>query len=121
MIRFFILSISLCVSCLALYSCSSAGTVQKTDEMDLIAQVLKNYEPDFRYCITITNKNEEYMSDLLLLPSGMVMSSKITTKSGVSDETTKCMESVLNRVIFPPVKDKKAKQIKRELIFTEIK
>lgn len=104
-----------------IYSACSSMPLKITSDMDLIAQVMKNYEPDFRYCISLTTTKDEYISDFLLLPSGMILSSKVTTKSASVNETTKCMETLFNKIIFPPVKDKTAKQIKRELVFTEIK
>lgn len=121
MIRFFTTILIFTFLSISIFSCSSGGDVKKFEEMDLIAQVLKNYEPDLRYCISLTNNKDEYISDFILLPSGLIYSCKITTKNEKINETTKCMELIFSKVIFPPTKDKKAKQLKRELIFSEIK
>jgi len=108
-------------SMFAFIGCSSNQKNQIKDSYkgpDMISLVLRNYEPDFRYCITSEIKDPiAYNVDFVLLPSGNIFESKFETKNEDAKKYLACIKRIFDKIVFPPIKDKKAKNLNRELLF----
>ncbi|MBN1115054.1 MAG: hypothetical protein JXA66_06905 [Oligoflexia bacterium] len=94
--------------------CSSSGKDNLDNTPDMIGLVLKNYGPDFKYCLG-GGKNHKLAVEFVLLPGGMAYNVRVTGQA--DKDRIECVETVISRAVFPPVKDKTAKNIKRDLEF----